>query len=77
MKKSLRATIVATAAFIPMAFTAGVMPAVASASCDNGWWWDPVANRCQAPVVPKLRERLVGSRRRHLPGADLPDTAGL
>lgn len=52
MKKSLRATIVATAAFIPMAFTAGVMPAVASASCDNGWWWDPVANRCQAPVVP-------------------------
>jgi hypothetical protein len=20
--------------------------------CENGWWWDPVTNVCQPPVLP-------------------------
>ncbi|MBU9762709.1 hypothetical protein FR943_02425 [Mycobacterium sp. TNTM28] len=53
MRKTLqRAAIIAVAAFTPMAFTAAFTPAVSFADCDNGSWWDPVANRCQAPLVP-------------------------
>lgn len=47
-----RAAVVAVAAFTPLAFGAVVTPAVSSAACENGSWWDPVANRCQAPLVP-------------------------
>ena len=46
-----RAAIAAATAFLPMAFAAAISPAVSSADCGNGEWWDPVANRCQAPLV--------------------------
>ena len=54
MRKSmlLRAAIIVAATFTPMAFTTALTPAVSLADCDNGAWWDPVANRCQGPVVP-------------------------
>ena len=39
------------AAFIPMGFTAVVMPAVSQAvpNCPGGWW-DPAANTCRPPI---------------------------
>lgn len=46
-----RAAIIAAAALAPMAITAAITPAVSHADCDNGTWWDPVQNRCQAPLV--------------------------
>jgi len=27
-------------------------PAVQPLLCENGWWWDPVANVCRPPAVP-------------------------
>jgi hypothetical protein len=27
-------------------------PAVSSAQCDNGDWWDPTANVCRRPLFP-------------------------
>ena len=52
MHKSLqRAAVIAAATLAPMAITAAIAPAVSSADCDNGSWWDPVQNRCQAPLV--------------------------
>lgn len=47
-----RFSAVAAAAFLAMAFTAAVTPAISHADCEGGQWWDPVANTCQAPVVP-------------------------
>ncbi|MGX9791676.1 hypothetical protein [Mycobacterium sp. MMS18-G62] len=41
-----------TLAFAPLAV---VTPALSSAqplACENGYWWDPVADVCQPPVVP-------------------------
>lgn len=53
MKKTLqRVAIIAAAAIAPMTFTAAVAPAVSLADCEGGSWWDPVANRCQPPMVP-------------------------
>ncbi|ORA34995.1 hypothetical protein [Mycobacterium aquaticum] len=52
MKTLQRAAVLVVAAFVPMAFTAAVTPAVSRADCDNGSWWDPVTNSCQAPLVP-------------------------
>ncbi|MUL47775.1 hypothetical protein FZI85_26030 [Mycobacterium sp. CBMA293] len=52
MHKTLqRAAVIAAAAVAPMAITAAIAPAVSHADCDNGTWWDPVQNRCQAPLV--------------------------
>ncbi len=52
MRKSLqRLAIGAVAAVTPLMFATLVSPAVASA-CAPGQWWDPVANRCQGPLVP-------------------------
>lgn len=39
-----------------LAFVTIVNPAVGSADCDAGSWWDPVANVCRPPVVPMLCE---------------------
>ncbi|BBZ35615.1 hypothetical protein MCNF_42200 [Mycolicibacterium confluentis] len=46
-----RLAIGAAAAVTPLMFATMVSPAVASA-CAPGQWWDPVANRCQGPLVP-------------------------
>jgi len=47
-----RTAVAATAALAPLAFAVAINPAISNADCDNGSWWDPVANRCQGPVVP-------------------------
>ena len=53
MRKSLqRAAVVAAAAFAPLAFTTVVTPAIGSADCTGGQWWNPVTNRCEAPLLP-------------------------
>jgi hypothetical protein len=53
VKKSLqRAALVAVAACAPLMFTTVVTPAVSLAGCANNEWWDPVANRCQPPLIP-------------------------
>ncbi|MDH6243231.1 hypothetical protein M2432_000860 [Mycobacterium sp. OTB74] len=52
MKKSLqRVGVIAATALAPMAFVAAVSPAISHADCEGGTWWDPVNNRCQAPLV--------------------------
>ncbi|GAS97897.1 uncharacterized protein RMCC_4862 [Mycolicibacterium canariasense] len=51
-----RLSVIAAAAFLPMAFTAAVTPAIGSADCAGGQWWDPVANVCQAPLVPNCTD---------------------
>lgn len=57
MHKSLkRAAVVAVAACAPMVFTAAVTPAIGSADCAGGQRWDPVANVCQAPLVPNCTD---------------------
>jgi hypothetical protein len=38
--------------FAPMAAVTIVTPAVSSAQCANGQWWDPTANVCRPPLVP-------------------------
>jgi hypothetical protein len=45
-----RLAVVIVSALAPMAFVALVTPGVSSAACDNGWWWDPVANVCRSLV---------------------------
>lgn len=42
-------------ALAPLATLAAVTvaaPAISSAQCEGGAWWDPVANTCRPPVVP-------------------------
>jgi hypothetical protein len=39
-------------AFAPMAAVTIATPAVSSAQCANGQWWDPKANVCRAPGAP-------------------------
>jgi hypothetical protein len=46
-----RLAVVIASALAPMAYVALVTPGVSSA-CDSGWWWDPVANVCRAPLIP-------------------------
>ena len=51
----IRRTTMLTAAFAPIAALALVAPASGWAdplNCQNGDWWDPVANVCQPPVSP-------------------------
>jgi hypothetical protein len=53
MRKSVRrAAAVVMSALAPMAVVTIATPAVSSAQCEAGWWWDPVANVCRPPVVP-------------------------
>ncbi|CAJ1585995.1 hypothetical protein [[Mycobacterium] wendilense] len=47
-----RLAVGAVAAAAPLMFPTLVTPGVASAECAPGEWWDPVANRCQPPLVP-------------------------
>jgi hypothetical protein len=55
MGKVFRRTTILTAALAPIAALSLVMPAAGSAQpldCQNGEWWDPVADVCQPPVAP-------------------------
>nr|WP_085668637.1 hypothetical protein [Mycobacterium szulgai] len=49
-----RVAVVVTAALAPMAYTAIATPAISRADCDNGSWWDPVANVCRPSGVTPL-----------------------
>ncbi|BBY66876.1 hypothetical protein MHEL_51190 [Mycolicibacterium helvum] len=55
MVKLIRRSTILTAALAPIAALSLVAPAAGSAdplNCQNGQWWDPVANVCQPPVAP-------------------------
>jgi hypothetical protein len=55
MVKLIRRSTILTAALAPIAALSLVAPAPGSAdplNCQNGQWWDPVANVCQQPVAP-------------------------
>jgi len=55
MGKLIRRSTILTAALAPIAALSLVTPAAGSAEpldCQNGEWWDPVANVCQPPVAP-------------------------
>jgi hypothetical protein len=55
MGKLIRRSTILTAAIAPIAALSLVIPAAGSAQpldCQNGEWWDPVANVCQPPVAP-------------------------
>jgi hypothetical protein len=55
MGKLIRRSTILTAALAPIAALSLVTPAASSAQpldCQNGEWWDPVANVCQPPLVP-------------------------
>ena len=43
---------VAAMAVSPLAVTTIITPAVSSAECPGGQWWDPKANICRAPDAP-------------------------
>ncbi|WP_326546670.1 hypothetical protein QGN32_24205 [Mycolicibacterium sp. ND9-15] len=54
MNKSIRRSVVLSAAAAPVAAFSLMMAASASAQpldCPNGQWWDPVANVCRGPVA--------------------------
>jgi hypothetical protein len=55
MGKLMRRSTILAAAFAPIAALSLVAPAGGSAQplgCQNGEWWDPVADVCQPPVAP-------------------------
>ena len=52
VKPIARLVTAVTLAFAPMAVVTVATPAVSFADCENGDWWDPVANVCRPPVVP-------------------------
>ena len=55
MGRLLRCSTILTAALAPIAAVSLVTPAAGSAQpldCQNGEWWDPVANVCQPPAAP-------------------------
>ena len=55
MGKLIRRSTILTAALAPIAVLSLVTPAAGSAQpldCQNGEWWDPVANVCQPPLAP-------------------------
>ena len=56
-----RSAVVVTAVLAAMSYVGVVTPAVSWADCDNGGWWDPVANVCRAPVAPQPLKRDYGS----------------
>jgi hypothetical protein len=49
-----RMAVIFAAAIVPFAFATIVTPVVSFADCQNGQWWDPVANACRPPVGPPL-----------------------
>lgn len=54
MGKFIRRSTILSAAFMPIAAVSFITAAAGSAeplNCQNGQWWDPVANVCQAPVA--------------------------
>jgi hypothetical protein len=58
MGKPFRRSTILMAAFAPIAALSLVTPAAGSAQpldCQNGEWWDPVANVCQPPAAPAPR----------------------
>lgn len=53
MRMFLRGLTVAVMATLAvMGFVTVATPAVSSAQCANGQWWDPKANVCRAPDAP-------------------------
>jgi hypothetical protein len=55
MGKLIRRSTILTSALTPIAALSLVVPAAGSAQpldCQNGEWWDPVANVCQPPAAP-------------------------
>src|SRR5882757_9279869 len=55
MGKLFRRSTILMAAFAPIAALSLVPPAAGSAQpldCQNGEWWDPVANVCQPSAAP-------------------------
>ena len=55
MGKLIRRSTILTAAIAPIAALSLVSPAAGSAQpldCQNGEWWDPVANVCRPALVP-------------------------
>ena len=56
MKKTLRRLgVVSAVVLAPMAAVTVATPGISSAQCDNGSWWDPVANICR-PLFPMACE---------------------
>jgi hypothetical protein len=52
VRKTLhRLAVVSAVVLAPLAAVTVATPAVSSAQCANGSWWDPVANVCR-PLVP-------------------------
>jgi hypothetical protein len=50
MKKSIRRLATGiVVALAPMAVVTVATPGVSSAQCENGWWWNPLANACAPP----------------------------
>lgn len=45
-----RLSAVVVTALAALAFVTVATPAVSSADCDSGWYWDPVANVCRSAV---------------------------
>jgi hypothetical protein len=55
MEKLIRRSTILTAGLAPIAALSLVTPAAGSAQpldCQNGEWWDPVANVCQPSAAP-------------------------
>jgi hypothetical protein len=55
MGKLIGRSTILTAVLAPIAALSLVTPAAGSAQpldCQNGEWWDPVANVCQPPAAP-------------------------
>ncbi len=55
MTKRDRRSAILIAALSSIAALSLVTPAAGSAQpldCQNGYWWDPVANVCRPPLVP-------------------------
>jgi hypothetical protein len=48
-----RLAVVVAAALAPMAYVTVAAPAIGWADCENGAWWDPVANVCREGVAPQ------------------------
>lgn len=52
MRKCVRLAVAIVEAMVPMAVVTVATPGVSRADCENGAWWDPVANVCRPPVLP-------------------------
>lgn len=54
MRKTVNRSAILAAAFAPIAAVSLIGPTAGAEplNCQNGDWWDPVANVCRPPVAP-------------------------